>query len=207
MIKKLMVLLAAIAVVMPLLARLISQLQAQGRVFDKVEDVPHHHVAVVFGAGVRNGLPTPMLYDRVASAVSLYKAGAVDKLLMSGDNRYIDYNEPAVMRRTAMQLGVPDQDIVMDYAGRSTYDTCYRARDIFGLSDVVLVTQRFHLDRAILTCDALGISAVGYVADRQAYPVSLTWSTLREIPATLNAFLELYVTRPLPVLGERIVID
>ncbi len=214
MIKKLMVLLAAIAVVMPLLARLISQLQAQGRVFDKVEDVPHHHVAVVFGAGVRNGLPTPMLYDRVASAVSLYKAGVVDKLLMSGDNRLtalgavsIDYNEPAVMRRTAMQLGVPDQDIVMDYAGRSTYDTCYRARDIFGLSDVVLVTQRFHLDRAILTCDALGISAVGYVADRQAYPVSLTWSTLREIPATLNAFLELYVTRPLPVLGERIVID
>ena len=69
------------------------------------------------------------------------------------------------------------------------------------------MTQRFHLDRAILTCDALGISAVGYVADRQAYPVSLTWSTLREIPATLNAFLELYVTRPLPVLGERIIID
>ena len=200
-------LIATVVVAAPLLARLISQLQAQGRVFDKVEDVPHHHVAVVFGAGVRNGLPTPMLYDRVASAASLYKAGVVDKLLMSGDNRLIDYNEPAVMRRTAMQLGVPDQDIVMDYAGRSTYDTCYRARDIFGLSDVVLVTQRFHLDRAILTCDALGVSAVGYVADRQPYPVSLTWSTMREIPATLNAFLELCITRPLPVLGERIVID
>jgi SanA protein len=207
MIKKLLLLVAAVVVVLPLLARLISQLQAQGRVFDNIKNVPHHHVAVVFGAGVRNGLPTAMLYDRVASAVSLYRAGVVDKLLMSGDNRTIDYNEPAVMRRTATQLGVPDQDIIMDYAGRSTYDTCYRARDIFGLSDAVLVTQRFHLDRAILTCDALGIAAVGYVADRQPYPVSLTWSTLREIPATLNAFLELYIAKPSPVLGERIVIN
>lgn len=207
MVRKLLVIIAAVVVMAPLLARLISLLNAQGRVYSDAKDIPHHRVALVFGAGVRNGLPTPMLYDRVASAVSLYQAGVVDKLLMSGDNRYIDYNEPAVMRRTATQLGVPDRDIVMDYAGRSTYDTCYRARDIFGLNDAVLVTQRFHLDRALLACDALGVSAVGFAADRQAYPVSLFWSTLREVPATLNAFLELYITRPPPVPGERIPID
>ena len=169
--------------------------------------ISHHNVAVVFGAGVRNGRPTPMLYDRVASAVDLYKAGIIDKLLMSGDNRFIDYNEPEVMRRTAMQLGVPERDIVMDYAGRSTYDTCYRARTIFGLSDAVLVTQRFHLDRALMTCNNMGVRAIGYVADRRPYGTSLWWSTLREIPATLNAFVEVFVTKPLPVLGERIVID
>ena len=150
-VKRLLALLVVLSVIVPLLTRWISQLQARGRVYEKIEDLPTrgsgsyqgdlHHVAVVFGAGVRNGQPTPMLYDRVASAVSLYKAGVVDKLLMSGDDRVIDYNEPAVMRLTATQLGVPDRDIVMDNAGRSTYDTCYRARDIFGLSDVVLVTQ------------------------------------------------------------------
>ncbi|HEY3290370.1 MAG TPA: ElyC/SanA/YdcF family protein, partial [Anaerolineae bacterium] len=204
MFRKLLVIIAAVVVMAPLLARLISLLNAQGRVYNDGKDIPHHRVALVFGAGIRNGLPTPMLYDRVASAVSLYQAGVVDKLLMSGDNRYVDYNEPAVMRRTATQLGVPERDIVMDYAGRSTYDTCYRARDIFGLNDAVLVTQRFHLDRALLACDALGVSAVGFPADRQAYPVSLIWSTLREVPATLNAFVELYVTKPLPVLGERL---
>ncbi|MCL4507351.1 MAG: YdcF family protein [Chloroflexi bacterium] len=207
MLKKLILILAVAIVAAPLLARLISQLVAQGREYDDLKAVPRHHVAIVFGAGVRNGLPTPMLYDRVASAVDLYKAGVVDKLLMSGDNRYIDYNEPAVMRRTATQLGVPDRDIVMDYAGRSTYDTCYRARDIFGLSDAVLVTQRFHLDRALMTCNSLGVRAVGYVADRRVYSASLWWNKLREIPATLNAFVELYITKPLPVLGERVAID
>jgi SanA protein len=184
----------------------MTHLIAQGRVYDGMRDLPHHRVAVVFGAGVRNGMPTAMLYDRVASAVDLYKAGVVDKLLMSGDNRFVDYNEPAAMRRVALQLGVPDSDIVMDYAGRSTYDTCYRARAVFGLSNAILVTQRFHLDRALMTCDGLGLQAVGYVADRRAYTSSLAWNTLREIPATMKAFFDVYVSKPLPVLGEPIEI-
>ncbi|HEY3341743.1 MAG TPA: ElyC/SanA/YdcF family protein, partial [Anaerolineae bacterium] len=177
------VLIAALAI--PGLARLVSALWGLGREYDDLHSLPQHHVAVVFGAGIRNDLPTPMLYDRVASAVDLYRAGVVDKLLMSGDNRYIDYNEPEVMRQTALKLGVPDRDIVLDYAGRSTYETCYRAGAIFGLSDAVLVTQRFHLDRALLTCNQLGIRAVGYVADRRAYGGSGWWNMLREIPATL----------------------
>ena len=206
MIKKTVLLLLMVLVAIPLLARLLTYLMDQKRLYNDPTAISHHHVAVVFGAGVRNGYPTPMLYDRVASAVDLYRAGIVDKLLMSGDNRFIDYNEPEVMRRTAMQLGVPERDIVMDYAGRSTYDTCYRARAIFGLADAVLVTQRFHLDRALMTCNNMGVRAVGYVADRRSYGASLWWSTLREIPATLNAFVEVFVTKPLPVLGERIVI-
>ena len=204
--KRFLIILLIAALAIPILARLVSALLAQGRIYADLRSVPHHHVAIVFGAGVRNGLPTAMLYDRVASAVDLYRAGVVDKLLMSGDNRYIDYNEPEVMRQTALKLGVPDGDIVLDYAGRSTYETCYRAGTIFGLSDAVLVTQRFHLDRALMSCNQLGVQAVGYVADRRPYSASIWWSTLREIPATLNAYVELYVTKPLPVMGDPIVI-
>ena len=196
-----------VLIAIPLLSRLVSYLRAQGLVYASLKDAPSHRVAIVFGAGVRNGRPSPMLYDRVAAAVDLYKAGKVEKLLMSGDNRTIDYNEPEVMRRTAAQLGVPDRDIVMDYAGRSTYETCYRARAIFGLSDAVLVTQRFHLDRALLTCNSLGVQADGYVADRRPYGLALWWSTAREIPATLNAWVDLFVLHPLPVLGEPIDIN
>jgi vancomycin permeability regulator SanA len=200
-----MVLIAVLAI--PGLARLVSALWGLGRVYDDLHVLPHHRVAVVFGAGIRDGLPTPMLYDRVASAVDLYRAGVVDKLLMSGDNRYIDYNEPEVMRQTALKLGVPERDIVLDYAGRSTYETCYRAGAIFGLSDAVLVTQRFHLDRALLTCNQLGVQAIGYVADRRTYGETRWWNMLREIPATLKACVELFVTKPLPVMGDRIVIE
>ncbi|MCL5998289.1 MAG: YdcF family protein [Chloroflexi bacterium] len=205
MFKKLLIILLVVMLAVPLLSRLLTFLMAQGRVYDDLNQVPHHRVAVVFGAGVRNGVPTPMLYDRVASAVDLYKAGVVDKLLMSGDNRFVEYNEPAAMRRTALQLGVPDQDIVMDYAGRSTYDTCYRASAIFGLSEAILVTQHFHLDRALLTCGGLGVQAVGYVADRRSYR-NVWWNDLREIPATLKALADLFILKPLPVLGDPIEI-
>ena len=158
-------------------------------------------VAIVFGAGVRGDNPSAMLYDRVASAVDLYKLGKVSKLLMSGDD-----NEPDVMRNVALKLGVPDEAIVLDLAGRSTYETCYRAREIFDVRTAVLVTQEFHLDRALFTCNALGVDAVGLVADQRPYR-SLTYYNLREIAATANAFLELYITRPVPVLGEVMPID
>ena len=205
--KRFIIILVIAALAIPGLGRLVSALWGLGREYDDLNTLPHHHVAVVFGAGIRNGLPTAMLYDRVASAVDLYRAGVVDKLLMSGDNRYIDYNEPEVMRQTALKLGVPERDIVLDYAGRSTYETCYRAGAIFGLSEAVLVTQRFHLDRALMTCNQLGVQAVGYVADRRTYSATIWWNTLREIPATLKAYIDLYVTKPLPVMGDRIVIE
>lgn len=196
--------LALLAAVM--VPRGLAMLSADGRIYRHVADVPPHTIAIVFGAGVRNGQPTAMLYDRVASAVALYEAGAVRRLLMSGDNRFEDYNEPAVMRRVARQLGVPEEAIVLDFAGRSTYDTCYRARAIFGVRLAVLVTQDFHLDRAIMTCNALGIEVVGYVADRRRYR-RVWWNELRELPATTKALLDVFILRPRPVLGEPIPLE
>jgi len=124
-----------------------------------------------------DGRPTPALADRVWTAAALYKAGKVRKLLMSGDNRFINYNEPETMRQYALAQGVPDEDIVLDYAGRRTYDTCYRAEHIFGVQDAILVTQWFHLDRALYTCGKLGIDAVGVAADRRDYATTTRRAT------------------------------
>jgi SanA protein len=171
-----------------------------------VEDVPPHRVALVFGAGITSeGRPMPALADRVWTAAQLYHAGKVEKLLMSGDNRFIDYNEPEAMRQYALQQGVPDEAIVLDYAGRRTYDTCYRAGYIFGVQDAILVTQWFHLDRALYTCDKLGIDAVGVAADRRDYFSARYW-WLREVAAVTRAWLDLNFLHPMPVLGEKLPI-
>ena len=190
-------------VVALLIPRLITALYALPRTY-RIERVPERPVAIVFGAGLWwDGSPSPVLRDRVAMAAQLYFTGKVKKLLMSGDNRFLDYNEPGAMREYALKLGVPEEDIVLDFAGRRTYDTCYRAREIFGLEQAILVTQAFHLPRALYTCNQLGLQAVGVPADMRDYRrgAQLYWQG-REIPATLMALLEVHVTRPLPVLGK-----
>ncbi len=176
------------------------------RIYASIDDLPREdppQVAIVFGAGLtRSGEPTPALYDRVATAVDLYQRGLVSKLLLTGDNRFVNYNEPEAMRRTAVKLGVPDEDLVLDYAGRRTYDSCYRARDIFGVKRAILVTQAFHLDRALYLCDSFGIDSIGVAADRRSYTqTSQTWWSIREAAATVAAWLDVNVTRPAPVLG------
>lgn len=183
--------------------RLITAAAAKGKIF-QVADVPASRAAIVFGAGLlHDGTPSPVLKDRVTAAVQLYQAGKVEKLLMSGDNRFIDYNEPAAMKTYAVGLGVPEEDIVLDYAGRRTYDTCYRAIEIFGLRDAILVTQRYHLPRALFTCQGMGMTVNGVAADLRIYNShSLRFWSLRELPATLVAVWQVWVSHPLPVLGD-----
>ena len=186
-----------------ILPRMLTGVYARSRVHS-VGDATESPVAIVFGAGLwRDGTPTPVLRDRVATAVDLYSAGKVSKLLMSGDNRVVEYNEPEAMKEYAIELGVPEEDIVLDYAGWRTYDTCYRARDIFDIYNAILVTQGFHLPRAIYTCNNLGVSANGVPADRRVYRrVSRIYWNLREVFATHVALWEVHVTHPLPLLGK-----
>ena len=130
--------------------------------FRTLEDTPPEAVdcILVLGCGVyADGTPTPMLSDRLTRGVELYQAGWADKLLMSGDNRSQDYNELATMHRVALEKGVPQADVVLDYAGLSTYDSLYRARDIFGVKKVVIVTQEYHMYRALYLARALGLEA------------------------------------------------
>jgi SanA protein len=183
--------------------RLVMGTYARSRIYPAAE-VPARRAAIVFGAGLwRDGTATPVLYDRVAAAAELYLAGKVEKLLMSGDNRFVDYNEPWVMRGVALNLGVPEEAIVLDYAGRRTYDTCYRARAIFGLEEAILVTQSFHLPRAVYTCNQLGLDSVGVSADLRNYRRgSMLYWNLRELLATVAAFWDVHIGHPLPVLGD-----
>lgn len=186
-----------------ILPRIITYFYAGPRTYQPGE-LPAKPVAIVFGAGLRrDGSPSPVLRDRVATAAGLYKAGKVQKLLMSGDNSEVYYNEPEAMRQFALGLGIPDEAIVLDYAGRRTYDTCYRAKKIFELKDVVLVTQAFHLPRAIYTCNMLGLPAVGVPADQGQYRQrSLAFWNLRELLATMVALWEIHHSKPTPILGN-----
>ena len=125
--------------------------------YNQVADTPPLPVAIVFGAGYwPSGRLSDALADRMETAIALYQAGKVNKLLLTGDNRFADYNEPAAMADYALARGVPREDLVLDYAGRRTYDSCYRAQAIFGVEQALLVTQAFHLPRALFTCNRLG---------------------------------------------------
>ncbi len=184
--------------------RLVTAIISSGKIFS-AEESPSARAAIVFGAGLqRDGTPSPVLKDRVSAAVQLYQQGKVEKILMSGDNRFEDYNEPAAMKTYAVDLGVSEDAIVLDYAGRRTYDTCYRAKHIFGLEEALLVTQKFHLPRAIFTCHGLGMSVTGVSADLRDYHThSLRYWNIRELPATLVALWQVWVSHPLPVLGDK----
>jgi SanA protein len=196
-------LLAGLGILALGLSRLITWLNAQPRLFS-AEATPPSKVAIVFGAGLRgDGTPTLVLRDRVETAADLYHSGKVDKLLMSGDNSTVYYNEPQAMADYAIHLGVAPEDIVLDYAGRRTYDTCYRAKVIFKVDHAILVTQPFHLPRALYLCHAMGIEATGVPATKYIYrrSLELIWN-LRELPATLTALLDVHIFRPLPILGS-----
>lgn len=161
-------------------------------------------VVIVPGAGLSaDGTPSAPLRDRVRAAVELYQAGKVQKILMSGDNSTVYYNEPESMRQYAISLGVPDDAIVLDYAGRRTYDTCYRALNIFGIESAVITTQPYHLPRAVFLCDRLGIDIQGVEVEQSRYVRAryIFWQ-VREVFATLAAVWDIYVAKPLPILGS-----
>ena len=195
--------LGVVGLVSMIVPRLITTLYSMNKIYQK-ENAPSERVALVFGAGLRrDGTPTPILRDRVETAADLYFSGKVEKILMSGDNRFLEYNEPESRRQYALSLGVPDEVIVLDYAGRRTYDTCYRAKAIFGVENTLLVTQKFHLPRALFICNALGIKAVGVEAPHRRYwRGSLFIWNFREQLATVGAFLDVYISNPTPVLGD-----
>ncbi len=199
-----LLILCVLGILLLTIPRLITGLAAHGKIYSTSE-VPVHRVAIVFGAGLwRNGTPTPVLTDRVTTAAHLYFSGKVEKLLFSGDNRFVEYNEPEAMRQLALSLGVPSDAIVRDYAGRRTYDTCYRAKAIFGVEQAILVTQAFHMPRALYLCNHLGVESVGVTSDMRAYTrLAMLYWNMRELLATTEALWDIHIAHPLPVLGNQ----
>ena len=183
--------------------KLIVLLYASPRTFT-VDNVPSERVAIVFGAGLlRDGSAGPVLRDRVETAVQLYQQGKVDKLLISGDNRVVEHNEPEAMRQYALAFGIPDEAIILDYAGRRTYDTCYRAREIFQVQSAILVTQNFDMPCALFLCNWFGVESTGVEANNRYFrKISrLYWNT-RELFANVQAAWDVMIAKPLPVLGD-----
>jgi len=159
---------------------------------------------LVLGAGVRpDGTPSDMLYDRVQTGLALYRSGTAPKLLMSGDHGQADYDEVACMLDIALEDGVPAEDIFLDHAGFSTYESLIRAKEVFGARRVVIVTQKYHLHRALYIADALGLEAVGVSADLRSYR-GQRMRDIREAAAQVKDVLAVWLDADPTYLGEPI---
>lgn len=167
-----------------------------------VADVPAEPVGVVFGAGLVDGVPSGYLAHRLDAAAALYRAHKVRALLVTGDNSRPDYDEPGAMRAYLQAHGVPRSQVVLDYAGFDTWDSCARARRIFGVTRAVLVSQDFHIRRALALCSAAGVTAYGVGV---AEPHDATWyfGGMREVAASAKAALDAAVRPDPTLLGPR----
>lgn len=203
--KAMLFLLAAVCLVilLAIVAYLDVTLRYRSRIVS-AEALDSRPLAMVLGAGVYpSGRLTPVLADRMRTAIGLYQAGKVQKLLLSGDNSVVEYNEPARMGDFARDQGLPESALAYDYAGRRTYDSCWRARHIFGQTQVVVVTQAFHLPRALYLCQQLGLDAVGVAADRRFYTAAPFWAG-REVLARIGAWIDIHLLHPQPIGGPPI---
>lgn len=173
-------------------------------VYADVADVPHHHAALLLGtsAQLRDGRPNRYFWNRIDAAEALLRAGKVDKILVSGDNRHVSYNEPQMMRKALQARGIADSLIVLDYAGFRTLDSVVRAREVFGQDAFVIVSQHFHNERAVFLARRFGIAAVGYDAEDVRSFGGLK-TRCRELLARVKVFLDLATKRGPHFLGER----
>lgn len=165
------------------------------------DTVPKRDVAIIFGAGLEApGRPSNFLESRLLAGLKLYKTGKAKVIVVSGDNRRHGYDEPTAMQNYLIKNGVPANVIVADYAGFNTYDTCYRARAIFGVRSATLVTHSYHLPRSIMTCNARGVTSVGVSADRSSFSKNYL---LREILSLNKAGAEIMVDAQPDILGRQ----
>ena len=174
---------------------------------NSLRDVPHAQVALVLGAQVKpDGQPSAMLADRITAAAELYRAHKVDKLLISGDHGQWSYDEVGTMRRALLHDGVRPQDLFTDHAGFDTWDSAQRARKVFGVRSVIVVTQGFHMARALYAARRAGLQATGYSADRRRYGAVLTRLRLRETLARVKVVVDAVTGAGPRFLGPRIAI-
>jgi len=180
---------AVIVVALVLAPALWVQVVGQTRVRPGVSDVSRTDVAIVLGAGLRpDGTPSTYLRRRLDAAAELYARGTVGVILVSGDNSTTQHDEPTAMRDWLVGLGVPEDRVVRDFAGLDTHDSCVRAHEVFGVTDAVVITQDYHLRRALFSCREAGIDVVGLgVSSTSVEPIKAVLYRVREIPASIKA--------------------
>ena len=180
--------------------------ETEAYIYDRVEELPSTYTALVLGASVRrNGELSTMLRDRVESALLLYNKGKIKRFLVSGDNRTTNYNEPVAMKKYLLERGVPEEDIFMDFAGFDTYDSVYRASYIFEVDSAIVVSQRFHLPRAVYIARSMDLNFYGYNGDRREYELE-SRNRFREVAANVKAWIELLIDKEPHFKGDKIPI-
>ena len=178
-------------------------LSSRSHIFKEITDVPVAETVLIPGAAAGGGELSPIFLDRINLAVRLYEAQQVSKILVSGDNSTLEYNEVNPVRLYLLEKGIPDEDIFLDHAGFDTYSSMYRARGVFGVTSVLIATQSFHLPRAVFIARALGLDAHGVRADRGHV---FFRNYIREIFANVKSVLDLVLDRQPKYLGDPIPI-
>ncbi|MDE1924743.1 MAG: YdcF family protein [Patescibacteria group bacterium] len=194
---------AAIVVVVLILFVVVGYIDYETRpyIFNSITDVPTTQTALVLGASVTStGALSPVLKERADEAVALYRAQKVSKILVTGDDAAVSYNEVDPVGRYLNAQGIPERDIFLDHAGFDTYSSMYRARDVFGVSSVIIVSQPFHLPRAVFIARELGLNAYGAAAGQGEL---FLFNDVREIPASIKAVYDLAALRVPKYLGEK----
>jgi SanA protein len=189
---------SAIAVLGTLATIAVVQFSYAFRIAHSAEDADPAPVAIVLGASVnKDGTPSDALRDRILTGADLYREGKVDALLLSGDDGKFHVDEVDAMKKTAIEAGVPESKILIDGKGYRTFESCSHAIGMFYVTKAIIVTQRFHIGRALFLCNELGIDASGVTADRETY-VNGTWFWARDLLASAKAFWDVYAHRPAP---------
>lgn len=177
------------------------------QIYNEVITIPQNKVGLLLGTSpkLKNGNNNLYFDYRILAAVELYKAGKIKYILISGDNRREEYNEPEEMKKALMQKGIPEKFIYLDYAGFRTLDSVIRAKEVFGQNQLTIISQRFHNERAIYLAEKNGINAIGYNAkDVNAYAGLKT--NIRELLARVKMFIDLAIDKQPHFLGEKIII-
>ena len=180
--------------------------KTRDRIIDNADNMSGFDCILVLGAGIRGNEPSPMLEDRLNAAIELYEKGVAPKIIMSGDHGTKDYDEVNIMKQYAIDKGVPSEDIFMDHAGFSTYDSVYRAKEIFKVNKIIIVTQKYHLYRALYIAKTHNIEAYGIASNPRSY-VGQKMRDLREILARDKDFFKCLFKFKSKYLGETIPVS
>ena len=200
------VILAAIILLIVLTANIVVFKKSKGYLYDKLTDVPTCYTAIVLGAKVSSkGVPSDYLQDRLDRSIELYRHKKITRLLLSGDHGQTSYDEVNSMKAYMIGHGIDTADIFLDHAGFNTYNTMVRAKKIFQVKEAIIVTQEFHLPRAVFIARSKGIEAYGIKADKRKYP-TLKSLEIREILARVKAVAEVAINKKPEYLGNQIPI-
>jgi SanA protein len=178
---------------------------ARNHIYKDIDKVPPVYTGIVLGAGARNHKVSSVLQDRLETALALYKKGKVKRLLLTGDHGRKDYDEVNTMKDYLVTRGVSEKDIFLDHAGFDTYDSMFRAKELFEVRDAIVITQDFHLNRSVFLARNLGLDANGFAADRRVYSGRKYYAFREKFTVCKAAFDVLFHSKP-RFLGEKIPI-